>query len=136
MKDSLQPGVKISVTIEVDKERTIGFMGDEGRVYATPSMVEDFEYTCRNFLLDHLDDGEDTVGTHVSMDHLAPTVEGDKVTFEVEITEVDGRLVTMQAQVADSVEDVGRGIHKRFVVDTAKTFERLKAKRVKALGGS
>jgi predicted thioesterase len=135
MKDSLQPGVKISVTIDVDKERTIGFMGDEGRVYATPSMVEDFEYTCRNFLLDHLDDGEDTVGIHVSMDHLAPTVEGDTVTFEVEITEVDGRLVTLQASVADSVEPVGRGIHKRFVVDTAKTFERIQAKLAKALGG-
>ena len=136
MKDSLQAGVRISVTIDIDADRTIGFMGDEGRVYATPSMISDFEYTCRNFLLEHLDDGEDTVGTHVSIDHLAPTVEGDKVTFEIEITEVDGRLVTLQATVSDTVELVGRGIHKRFVVDKAKTFERIKAKREKALGAA
>ena len=45
MKDSLQAGARISVTIDVDRTRTIGFMGDEGRVYATPSMISDFEYT-------------------------------------------------------------------------------------------
>jgi predicted thioesterase len=134
MKDSLKVGIKVSKTIAIDRTRTIGFMGDEGRVYATPRMVEDFEDTCRNFLLEHLDEGEDTVGTHVSMDHMAPTVEGDKVTFEIEITKVDGRMVTLQAAVSDSVEPVGRGTHSRFVVDKAKTFERLTAKREKALG--
>ena len=70
----------------------------------------------------------------MNLDHLAPTVEGDQVTFEIEITEVAGRLVTLEASVNDSVEPVGRGIHKRFVVDKAKTFERLQAKRAKALG--
>ena len=135
MKESLQAGARISVTIDIDRTRTIGFMGDEGRVYATPSMISDFEYTCRNFLLEHLDDGEDTVGTHVNLDHLAPTVEGDQITIEIEITGVEGRLVTLEASVSDSVEPVGRGIHNRFVVDKAKTFERLKAKRERALGG-
>ena len=133
MKESLRAGVTTSATMEIDRDRTIGFMGDEGRVYATPSMVEDFEYACRNFLLNYLEDGEDTVGTQVSMEHLAPTVEGDSVKFEIEIIEVDGRLVTMEARVSDSVEEVGRGIHKRFVVDKAKTMERLRAKREKAL---
>ena len=133
MKESLRAGVTTNVTMEIDRDRTIGFMGDEGRVYATPAMVEDFEYACRNFLLSHLEDGEDTVGTQVSMEHLAPTVEGDSVTFEIDIIEVEGRLVTMEARVSDSVEEVGRGIHKRFVVDKAKTLERLQAKREKAL---
>ena len=134
MKESLRAGVTTSATMEIDRDRTIGFMGDEGRVYAPPAMVEDFEYTCRNFLLDHLEDGEDTVGAQVSMEHLAPTVEGDSVTFEITIIEVEGRLVTMEARVSDSVEEVGRGIHKRFVVDKAKTLERLRTKREKALG--
>ena len=134
MKESLRAGVTASATMEIDRDRTIGFLGDEGRVYATPAMVEDFEYTCRNFLLDHLEDGEDTVGTQVSMEHLAPTVEGDSVTFEITIIEVEGRLVTMEARVSDCVEEGGRGIHKRFVVDKAKTLERLRTKREKALG--
>jgi len=37
----------------------------------------------------------------------------------------------MSAHVKDSLEDVGKGAHNRFVVDKAKTFERLEAKRAK-----
>ena len=73
MKASLKPGLSFSKTILVDEGRCIGFMGKEGMVYATPMMVSDVEYTCRDFLLEHLDAGEDSVGAHVSIDHLAPT---------------------------------------------------------------
>ena len=62
-----------------DRDRTIGFMGDEGRVYSTPSMVRDIEYTCHELLNEHLEDGENSVGTHVSVDHIGATVEGDEV---------------------------------------------------------
>ena len=84
MKDSLLTGLTITKKIEVNRDRTIGFMGDEGRVYSTPSMVEDIEYTCHELIQSHLDEGENTVGTHVSVAHIAATVEGD--TVEVTIT--------------------------------------------------
>ena len=58
MKDSLKPGVSFTNKLPVTKEKTIGFMGDDLRVYATPSMVQDTERTCRDFMLEHLDDGE------------------------------------------------------------------------------
>ncbi|NQV55206.1 MAG: LysR family transcriptional regulator [Rhodospirillales bacterium] len=135
MKDSLKAGISITKTIEIDRGRTVGFMGDEGRVYSTPSMVADIEYACRNFLLDHLDPGEDTVGTHISVDHMAPTVEGDKVTIEIEIAHIDRRAVTMEIKVSDTLEQVGRGTHTRFVADVSKTHERLAAKREKMKGG-
>jgi len=35
MKASLQPGVSHVKRITIDRDRTISFMGDEGRVYAT-----------------------------------------------------------------------------------------------------
>ncbi len=79
MKDSLVAGISTTAKILIDQERTIAFMGDEGRVYATPSMVLDIEYTARNWLMEYLDEGEDTVGTHVSVDHIGATVEGDTV---------------------------------------------------------
>ena len=132
MKASLKPGVGTSKTVVVDESRCIGFMGKEGAVYATPRMVSDVEYTCRDMLLEHLDAGEDSVGAHVSIDHLAPTPMGLDVTIEVRITEVDRRKVTWEFSVKDPVEEVGRGRHVRFVVETAKTRERLAAKRAKA----
>ena len=130
MKPTLKKDLSFSKTIEVDEKRCIGFMGKEAAVYATPYMVSDVEYTCRNMLLEHLDAGEDSVGAHVSIDHLAPTPMGMKVTIEVKIVEVDRRKVVFDFSVKD-LEEVGRGRHVRFVVETAKTRERL-AKRAKA----
>jgi fluoroacetyl-CoA thioesterase len=101
-------------------------------VYATPRMVSDVEYTCRDFLLGHLDPGEDSVGAHVSIDHLAATPLGLEVTIEIQVLEIDRRKIVFSFSVKDPIEEVGRGKHVRFVVDTAKTRERLAAKRAKA----
>jgi predicted thioesterase len=132
VKASLKAGLTASKTVTVDEQRVIGFMGKEAAVYATPRMVSDVEYACRDMLLEHLDAGEDSVGAHVSIDHLAPTPMGLAVTIEVKIEEVDRRRVTWSFSVKDPVEEVGRGRHVRFVVETAKTRERLAAKRAKA----
>lgn len=132
MKSSLKPGLTFTKTLTVDESRCIGFMGKESAVYATPRMVSDVEYTCRDMLLEHLDQGEDSVGAHVSIDHLAPTPMGLEVTIEVKIVEIDRRRVTWEFTVKDPLDEVGRGRHVRFVVETAKTRERLAAKRAKA----
>jgi len=107
-------------------------MGKEGMVYATPRMVSDVEYACRDFLLEHLGPGEDSVGTHVSIDHLAATPLGLEVEIQVQVAEVDRRKVVFGFSVKDKIEEVGRGTHVRFVVETARTRERLAAKRAKA----
>jgi fluoroacetyl-CoA thioesterase len=132
MKSSLAPGLSLKKELVVDEARCIGFMGREGMVYATPRMVGDVEYACRDYLLQHLDAGEDSVGAHVSIDHLAATPLGLKVTIEAKIVEVDRRKVTFEFTVHDPVEQCGRGKHVRFVVETAKSRERLAAKRAKA----
>ena len=132
MKKTLVKDLSFSKSILVDEARCIGFMGKEGMVYATPRMVSDVEYTCRDFLLEHLDPGEDSVGAHVSIDHLAATPMGLTVKIEARVTEVDRRKVTFEFSVHDPVEQIGRGKHVRFVVETAKTRERLAQKRAKA----
>ena len=134
MRDSLAIGVTTTRKVSVDRERTISFMGDEGRVYSTPSMVRDIEYTCHELLMEHVDDGENSVGTHVSVDHTGATVEGDEVDVSVTITAIEGRAVSFEAIVKDSLEEVGRGVHNRFVVDVQKTYERLTEKRKKVMG--
>src|SRR5213083_3052421 len=132
MKSTLQAGLASTERITVDEDRCIGFMGKEGMVYATPRMVSDVEYTCRDFLLEHLDAGEDSVGAHVSIDHLAATPLGLKVVIEAKVTEIDRRRVTFEFTVTDPIEPCGRGKHVRFAVETAKSRERLAAKRAKA----
>ena len=132
MKPSLKPGLAFNKKLIVDEGRCIGFMGKEGMVYATPKMVSDVEYTCRDWLIEHLDPGEDSVGAHVSIDHLAATPLGLDVKIEARVVEIDRRKVVFEFSVSDPVEQCGRGKHVRFVVETAKTRERLAAKRAKA----
>jgi predicted thioesterase len=132
MKTTLQVGQTETRRFTVDEARCIGFMGKEGMVYATPRMVLDVEHLCRDFLLEHLDEGEDSVGSHVSIDHLAATPAGLEVAIDIRVTGIEKRRVTFEFLVRDPIEDCGRGKHVRFVVDKAKSLERIKAKRAKA----
>jgi predicted thioesterase len=132
MKDSLKAGVAGSATILVDRERTIDFMGEKARVYATPMLVRDIEIACRDLLGKHLDAGEDSVGTRVEVDHLAATLMGMQVDLDVTISEVKGRAVSFDISGRDNVEPICRGRHQRFVVDIATTEKRLAGKAAKA----
>jgi predicted thioesterase len=132
MKATLTAGISVSREFGIDRERTIDFMGDRARVYATPMMVRDIEVTCREFLLAHLDPGEDSVGTRVEVDHLAPTLLGMTVAVEAKVTEVKGRLITFEVSVHDGVDQVGRGRHLRYVIEMKAQEQRLAAKAEKA----
>jgi predicted thioesterase len=134
VKDSLRPGLSRVNRVEIDRDRTIGFMGEEGRVYGTPYLVRDIEMTCRELTLEHTDAGEDSVGTDVSIKHLAPTLLGMKVEIAVTVTLVEGRRVVFDISAKDDVEQICTGTHGRFVVDTNKTVQRLKAKAAKLAG--
>ena len=132
MKDSLVPGLERTARIAIDRDRTIGFMGDDCRVYATPELVRDIELTCRDLILEHVDAGEGSVGTRVEVDHLAATPLGMWVDITVTVDAVEGRQVAFAVTAADALDKVARGVHRRFVVDTAKTADRLRAKAARA----
>ncbi len=129
MKATLTPGLTAARRVTVDEPRVIGFMGDDCRVYATPRIISDVEYTCRDFLLGHLDPGEDSVGTRVNVEHVGPALLGAQVTIDVRVASVDGRRITFEAIVKDGDDDVLRGTHERFVVAVDKVRERLLKKR-------
>jgi fluoroacetyl-CoA thioesterase len=131
MKPSLAPGVRAVHRIVVDRAKTIGFMGEEGRVYATPHLIGDIELTCRNLILAHADANEDSVGMEVAVRHLAPTLPGMTVEITVEVTAVEGRKVVFAVTAKDDLDIISSGSHARFVVDKAKTVERLRAKAAK-----
>jgi predicted thioesterase len=128
MRSTLKTGIARVERIEIDGDRTIGFLGEAMRLYSTPSMVRDIEYTCLTLIHEHLDEGESSVGIHIAVDHLAATPLGQWVEVEVTVSAVEGRKVTLAASVRDKVEQVGRGEHVRFVIDVAKHEKRLQQK--------
>lgn len=128
----LTAGASTTRRFTIDKERTISFMGEELRVYATPSMVLDIERTCRDFLVQHIKDGEDSVGARVEIDHLGPTLLGMWVDVTAKVASVEGPRVIFDVEVKDALDVVGRAKHIRFVVDKARQKQRLEAKAAKA----
>src|SRR5437660_1506897 len=128
MKDSLRAGISRVKRVTIDRDRTIGFMGEEARVYATPRLVSDIEYTCRELILEHADPGEDSVGMEITLKHLAPSLPGMTVEITVRVVAVDRRKISFEVSARDELDEISAGTHARFVVDVAKTIERLKAK--------
>jgi fluoroacetyl-CoA thioesterase len=131
MKPTLQPGISMVDRIPIGKDKTISFMGEEGRVHATPYLIGDIERACRSLILDHAEPDEDSVGIEVAIKHLAPTLPGSTIEIPATVTAVEGRKVIFAVIAKDEIDTNSSGSHARFVVDKAKTIERLKAKAAK-----
>jgi len=132
MSEPLQPGLTRTERIDVDRDRTISFMGEECRVYSTPKLLYDVEIACRNLLLAHLEPGKDSVGTRVELDHVGATLMGMWAEITVTLTAVDGNAVSFAFSARDAIEEIARGTHNRYIVGIDKTAARLKAKLAKA----
>ncbi len=131
MTDSLQTGMSTTAAYVIDADRCIGFMGEDLRVYATPFLIWDIEATCRDFLLEHVEAGQDSVGTKVDVEQFASTLEGMTVSITATITELTGRSITFDVTANDGIDDIAHCTHKRFIIDVEKTRQRLAAKAAK-----
>jgi fluoroacetyl-CoA thioesterase len=132
MKPTLKSGISTERSFTVDRDSTIGFMGEDARVYATPMLVRDIEITCRDFLLEHLDPGEDSVGIRVEIDHLAATLLGMRVSITVTLGELKGRAAIFDVVATDGIDTICRGRHSRFIANVAQVKARLAEKQKKA----
>ena len=125
----LAPGLKHSHTVAVTEDMTPAHLrGDAIRVLATPEMVRLVEQTAIQCVQPHLKPGQSSVGTTVSIKHLAGTPEGMKVTVNVELTEIDRRRLGFKFEVHDEMEKVGEGTHERFIIDRESRLPRLQQK--------
>lgn len=122
MKDTLKIGMSFEKVITTTPDMGISHMGPGvPSMYSTPAMIMLMEGTCVEFLTPHMGAGEQTVGFHVNVKHLAPTKIGQNVRGKVTLTEIKGRrlLFTVEAFNEDGTK-VGDGTHERAVVEIAK----------------
>lgn len=99
------------------------------RVYATPAMLALMEKAACEAVAPMLNEGETTVGTNLSVNHVAATPVGMKVTATAEITEHEGRKFVLKVEAFDETGLIGEGTHERFVVKSdrfvEKTYQKL-----------
>jgi fluoroacetyl-CoA thioesterase len=102
-------------------------------VLATPVLVAFCEECARLAVDPLLPAGQETVGTWISLRHLAATPPGLQVTVRAELREVDGRRLRFHVEAWDEVERVGEAEHERLIIDVQRFQQRLveKAERVR-----
>jgi predicted thioesterase len=132
---TLEAGTATERRLVIDKQRTISFLGEDLRIYATPRLVDDIEQTCLDYLLTFLDEGENTVGAAVDIRHVGATLLGMSVSIVATVTRIEGRSITFNVEVRDDVELVATAAHTRVVVNVAKLRSRVQAKAEAAAAG-
>jgi fluoroacetyl-CoA thioesterase len=97
-------------------------------VMATPMMILMMEQAAMSAIVPYLESGETSVGMIVNVEHLAATPIGHAVRAEAEVVKVEGRRIEFQVAAFDEQEQIGRGTHRRAVVELEKFSQRLKGK--------
>ena len=118
-------GMKGEVSTLVEREDTAKEVGSGSLlVYATPCMVALMEGAACEAIQDALSDSQTTVGTELNIQHISATPVGLEVRAEAEVTAVEGKVITFQVKAFDEAGEIGKGIHKRVIVNTQKFLEK------------
>ena len=123
MKNQIKPGLKYSQTYETTNPMRAPQLS-HADVFSTPSMIGLMEGTCVRLTAPFLDEGENSVGMHVDVHHLAPTKIGQSVTVTAEILEIAGNKIRYGVSaVNDAGVKIGEGTHRRAVVRPKKVAD-------------
>lgn len=123
--DGLQPGRVGRASVVVTEDRLAPRIGSgQAPVFASPAMIALMEAAAVACVEDALAPGQETLGIHLDVQHIAATPLGLDVTATAELIERDGRKLVFKVEARDTRELIGRGRHTRIIVDA----ERFRAK--------
>ena len=110
MQPTLQVGNEADVLVQVTQDMCPAFDGIVvHRVYSTWSMAHHMELAARKVLAPHLDDDEEGIGGHLSIDHLAPAAVGATIRINARAIELDGDRLTCEVTAWQGDTLLGRG---------------------------
>ena len=139
MKDTLKPGIESEFTFRIPESKTVPALYPEStefqempEVFATGFMVGFLEWACIKAINPYLDwPGEQTVGTHIDVSHIAATPVGFEVTAKVKLIEVDGRRLVFEVEAHDGIDLISKGKHERYIINKDKFILKMKDKITK-----
>lgn len=118
-------GMKGEASTLVEQEDTAQLVGSgDLLVYATPCMAALMEGAACDAIASVLPEGQTTVGTMLNLEHLSATPVGLEVLAEAEVTEVDGKVISFRLHAFDEAGEIGRGTHKRVIVNSQKFLDK------------
>ncbi|MCA9015575.1 MAG: thioesterase family protein [Planctomycetaceae bacterium] len=117
-----------TITFEVQKNHTITFSQEsEISVLSTPSLIWFLEQAALQFLEPWLDDKSLSVGTHVDVEHLAPTPLGATVECTARLIYQDGPVYRFSVEAHAGGEKIAKGLHSRRIIQARQLIKRLQA---------
>jgi fluoroacetyl-CoA thioesterase len=121
-------GTGLSATLEhtVTSEDTAVAVGSGSLpVLGTPRLLTWCEAATCAAIAPALSDGETSVGTRVTLEHLAPSAVGAALVVTASVVHVDGRLVRFSVAARQDGKLVGSGEVTRVVVGAEKFMSRV-----------
>jgi len=110
MKPGLLPGVSAEILVEVTEDMCPSFRGVVVHpVYSTWSLAHHMEVAARAVLAPYLEDHEEGLGTHLSVDHLSIAPVGRTVRVRAECVEVGSHRLVCSVQAFDGERLIGHG---------------------------
>jgi len=121
MLPSLQLGNSAEVTITVTDDMCPAFDGVVvHRVYSTWSMAHHMELAARKVLAPHLEAHEEGIGSHLSIDHLAPAPLDHRVRVSAQAIEIGPTTLVCQCLAYDGPRLIGRGTQIQRILPKTK----------------
>ena len=118
MKPGFEPGIVREITVTVTEDMCPAFDGViVHRCYSTWSVAHHMEIAARKVLVDFLEDHEEGIGSHISIDHLAPCRVGRTVRVRAELAEVSDRRVVCNVSAYDGDRLLASGRQVQVVME-------------------
>lgn len=127
-------GITGTVRLEVTPARTAETVGSGTlAVCATPVVAAAAEGAAVAALAAHLEEGETTVGTNITLDHLAATPVGMTVNATATLTRHEGRRYEFSFSCRDEAGEIARGTHTRVAVAAERFMQKALTRRSAAV---
>jgi predicted thioesterase len=128
--DTLAPGLTGHASRTVAPTHTAAALGSGTLdVFGTPALLALMEAAAVAAVTPALAPDTTTVGVYVELHHLAATPLGLAVRAEATLTAVEGRTLTFMVEAFDTLEPIGRALHRRMLVHTDRFMQRVQAKQ-------
>lgn len=121
MKNPFQPGdiKRFVTTVTADKlaEFDAGLVHP---VYGTFALGRDAEWACRLFVLDMKEEGEEGIGSYLSVEHVSPALLGAEVEIIATLDEVVKNEVICSYEVKSGERLVAKGKQVQKIIHKAR----------------
>lgn len=125
----MEIGITGVQVITVKDEQTAKHLGSgDLAVFGTPYMIALMENTARQSVQPYIEETQGTVGTLVSVKHLAATPVGMEVRCESRLIEIDRKRLVFEVKAYDACGLIGEGLHERFIIDNQKFMQKTYSK--------